>query len=91
VLDRRAALLEQVRVEMREFDAHWMARLGELVAVMRAGRNAIPAIPKAIEAHNDFMKRLAASVDACGALQHEERLLAQHLAMLQEDLQQQRH
>lgn len=87
VLQRRAALYEQVRAALEHFDGHWTPRLDRLVTALRANRNAVPAAPEAIEAHNDFMKRLAASVDACGALQHEERLLAEHLEMLRGHLE----
>jgi hypothetical protein len=86
VLERRLALLEKVRAGMQEFEGNWTSRLGRLVDDLRANRNAAPAAQKAIEAHNDFMKRLASAVDACGALQHEERLLSEHIAILQEHL-----
>jgi hypothetical protein len=76
---------------MKDFEANWRPRLGQLLEDLRANRNAAPAAPKAIEAHNDFMKRLAAAVDACGALQHEERLLSEHIAILQEHLRESPH
>jgi hypothetical protein len=91
VLERRVALLDKVRGGLKEFDATWRPRLGQLVDDLRADRNAALAAPKAIEAHNDCMKRLAASVDACGALQHEERLLSEHIAILQEHLRESPH
>jgi hypothetical protein len=91
VLERRVALLEQVRADMESFDKVWTQRLAGVVGALKAGRNAVPAIPKAIEAHDDLMKRLAASVDACSALQREEHLMAQHLGMLHQELEGRRH
>jgi hypothetical protein len=91
VLERRAALLDKVRGGMKDFEANWRPRLGRLLDDLRANRSAAPAAPKAIEAHNDFMKRLAAAVDASGALQHEERLLSEHIAILQEHLRESPH
>jgi hypothetical protein len=91
VLERRAALLDKVRSGMKEFEANWRPRLAQLLDDLRADKNAARAAPKAIEAHNDLMKRLAAAVDACGALQHEERLLSEHIAILQEHLRESPH
>lgn len=87
VLERRAALLEKVRHGMHEFESHWRPGLARLMEDLLADRTAARAAPKAIEAHNDLMKRLAAAVDACGALQHEERLLSEHITILQAQLQ----
>jgi hypothetical protein len=86
VFDRRLALLEQVRVDIEIFDGNWSRRLDKLLADLRAGGNGRAAIPHAIEAHDELMKRLSATADACGALQSEEHLMAQHLGMLHEQL-----
>jgi hypothetical protein len=91
VLQRRAALLAQLRLGMERMDNGWVDRVGDLVKQLKAGRSATRAIPKAIEAHDEMMKRLAAAIDACGALQHEEHLLARHLGLLHEKLQRPRH
>jgi hypothetical protein len=86
VMQRRAALLAGVRVATESFDKVWTARLAPLVAALREGRSAKAHIPKAAEAHDELMKRLAAGADACGALQHEEHLLAEHLDLLQREI-----
>lgn len=86
VLQRRAVLLAQVQADMERFDKVWTPRLGPLLADLKAGLSPAGAIPKAAEAHEELMKRLAASADACGALQHEEHLLAQELALWREEL-----
>lgn len=86
VLRRRMALVAQVRTEIEGFDMVWRERIGRIVEQLRAGRSAAGAIPAAIEAHDDMMKRLAAAIDACGALQHEEHLLAQQLDLLEREL-----
>jgi hypothetical protein len=91
VFDRRVALLEQVCGDLESFGKHWSPRVALLVADLQAGGNGFAAIPKAIEAHDDLMKRLSATVDACGALQGEENLMAQHLGMLDEELVDPRH
>jgi hypothetical protein len=86
VLMRRTALLAQVRSDIRMLDETWMPRLAPVVAALGAGRNAAPAIPKAIEAHEELMKRLSAAVDACGALRHQEPLLARELEQWGQEL-----
>lgn len=91
VLRRRMALAAQVRVEIERFDTAWTDRVGGMVDQLRAGRSVAPAIPGAIAVHDEMMKRLAAARDACGALQHEEHLLAQQLDRLQRELQESGH
>ena len=87
VLRRRMALVAQVRLEIERFDTVWTERVGGIVQQLRAGRNVAAAIPPALEAHDEMMKRLASAIDACGALQHEEHLLAQQLDRLGRELQ----
>lgn len=86
ILARRAALIEQVRADVALFQQAWTQRLGQLVEELKAGRSAVPLIPKAIESHDDLMKRLGATVDGCNALQHEEHLFAQQLELLQAEI-----
>ena len=86
ILARRAALLEQVRADAQLFEQAWSQRLDHLVDELKAERSALPHIPKAIESHDDLMRRLGASVDACSALQHEEELFAQQLELLQAEI-----
>jgi hypothetical protein len=88
VLTRRSVLLEQARGELVTFEQAWVHRLGEVAAALDARRDPQPHIPKAIEVHDELMKRLEASTDACAALQHEEHVMAHQLAMLQRELEQ---
>ncbi|MEJ6021718.1 hypothetical protein [Ramlibacter sp. PS4R-6] len=86
ILDRRSALLEQVRAEMEFFEKQWSVKVGDLAAAVRAGHTGLPGIPKAIEAHDEAMKRLEAALDACGALQGEEQFMDEQLESLGETL-----
>lgn len=88
VLTRRSALLDQAKGELVTFEQSWIHRLGDVVSAIQAQRNPGPAVPKAIEVHDELMKRLSASADACAALQHEEYLMAQQLGTLRQDLEQ---
>ena len=86
ILDRRTALLEQVRLALDFFEKQWSLRVGEIATAVRAGHSSLPGIPPAIEAHDDAMKRLEAALDACGALQGEEHFMSEQLALLGETL-----
>lgn len=90
ILDRRAALLEQVRAQMDHFEKQWNAHVGEVAAAVRAGHHRLSGIPKAIEAHGEAMKRLDATLDACGALQGEEQFMTDQLDALGVTLQEKR-
>lgn len=87
VLARRIALLEQARQHMDAFDQAWLPGVRGIVAELGAGRQALRGLPKAIEVHEQLLKRLSASADACTALQHEEHLLAHQLGMLERDIE----
>jgi hypothetical protein len=87
VLARRVALLEQARNHMDAFDQAWLSGVRGIVAELGAGRQALRGLPKAIEVHEQLLKRLSASADACTALQHEEHLLAHQLGMLERDIE----
>jgi hypothetical protein len=87
VLARRAALLDQARAHIQAFDQVWTQRLGDIVTELQAGRGAQPHIPKAVETHDELLKRLAAGADACMALQHEEHLMAHQLGMLAREIE----
>jgi hypothetical protein len=84
VLERRAALLDQVKAGVDAFEKLWTRKIEPVLDAARAGNGAVPGIPKAVEAHDDWMKSVSATIDACTALQHEEHLMAQHLGMLHE-------
>jgi hypothetical protein len=86
ILDRRAALLEQVRADAQAFEKQWSTRVGNVAAAVQAGIANPPGMAKAIEAHDEAMKRLEAALDACGALQGEEHFMAQQLDALRETL-----
>jgi hypothetical protein len=87
VLQRRTALLAQVGVDMQVLDKAWMPRLSHLVGDLKAGRRAAPVISRAIDAHEELMKRLSAAVDACEALREQQPLLTQQLARWQQELE----
>jgi hypothetical protein len=86
VLTRRGALLDQAKAELVTFEQAWVHRMSDVVSAIHATRNPAPVLPKAQEVHEELMKRLSASADASAALQHEEHLMAQQLAALQQDL-----
>jgi hypothetical protein len=87
ILARRAAMVEHARADAELFERIWSPRLAPLVAALKDGRSPADHIPKAIEVHDDLMKRLAATVDACGALQLEEHLMDEHLTLLREEIE----
>lgn len=91
VLRRRMALVAQVRLEIERFDTVWTERVGGIVQQLGAGRNVAAAVSPALEAHDEMMRHLATAIDACGALQHEEHLLAQQLDLLGRELQESGH
>ena len=86
ILDRRVALLEQVRADMEAFEKQWSLRVGDVATAIRAGHTSLPGIPKAIEAHDAAMKHLEAALDACGALQGEEAFMDEQLTALRATL-----
>lgn len=86
ILGRRGALLAQVGADMDSFHMRWTRHVGDLADAVRRMVTPLPGIGKAIEAHDDAMKRLEAALDACGALQGEEHFLARQLEALRETL-----
>lgn len=86
ILERRTALLAQVRAETEAFDRQWSLHVGDVATAVRAGHTNLPGIPQAMQAHEDAMKRLDAALDACGALQGEEQFLAEQLQALRATL-----
>lgn len=87
LVDRRNALVELVRTDMDKFDKTWMRPAGKIATDMKAGRNSIPGIGDAAEAHEAVMSRLDNCAESCTALQHEEHLMAEHLDMLRRELE----
>jgi hypothetical protein len=79
ILERRGALVEQAKAHTETLADEWIERVGEVAGDARAARSRMPGLPAAIETHDSAMKRLEAVLDACGALQGEEHLLAQQL------------
>jgi hypothetical protein len=90
VLTRRSALLEQARGELVTFEQAWVHRMGEIVSAIEARLDPSPHIPKAIDVHDELMKRLEASGDACAALRHEEQAMSHQLAMLEHEFEEPR-
>jgi hypothetical protein len=86
VLVRRAALLEQVRADVEAFEKAWMRAVAKVVTDARAGRDPARAAARMLETHDELMKRLSLSADACSALTHEEHLVAQQLLLLRQEI-----
>ena len=82
LIERRSALLEQVRADLEFSEKRWDRRVGALADDMRAGKTSPVGVPEAMEVHEELMKRLAAAVDASSALQNEEQLMEEQLGML---------
>lgn len=87
LLDRRAALLEQVRGDSQFFESSWVRLVGKVVGDIKAGRTSFPGAGDAAEAHDELVRRLGITSESCAALQHEEHLMAQHLDMLRKELE----
>jgi hypothetical protein len=87
VIERRTALLELVRGDIENFEKVWTRRVGNLAAEAAAQRPSFPGLAKGIEAHEDFVRRVGISTDACAALQGQEELLQQELEMLRAQLE----
>lgn len=87
LLDRRAALLEQVRGDVDYFEKNWVRMIGKVAGDAKAGRSSFPGIGDAVEAHDELVRRLGNTSESCSALQHEEHLMAQHLEMLRKELE----
>jgi hypothetical protein len=87
LLDRRAALLEQVRADSEFFEKSWVRAIGKVAGDVKAGRTSFPGIGDAVEAHDELVRRLGITSESCAALQHEEHLMAQHLDMLRKELE----
>jgi hypothetical protein len=88
VIERRSALLELVRGDIENFEKVWTRRVGNLANEAAAQRPSFPGLPKAIETHEDFVKRTGISTDACAALQGQEQLMDQELELLRAQLEQ---
>lgn len=86
LLDRRAALLEQVRADVDYFEKNWVRMIGKVAGDAKAGRSSFPGLADAVEAHDELVRRLGMTSESCIALQHEEHLMAQHLEMLRKEL-----
>jgi hypothetical protein len=86
ILERRGALLAQVRADMEAFHTRWARHIGELCDAVRARATRLHVTGNAVEAHEDAMKRLEAALDACGALHGEEHFLTKQLEVLRTTL-----
>jgi hypothetical protein len=87
VIDRRSALLELVRGDIESFEKVWTRRVGNLATEAAARRPSFPGLPKAIETHEDFVRRVGISTDACAALQGQEQLMDRELELLGAELE----
>lgn len=86
VLERRASLLDQMRMDLDGFEKIWERRVGNVAADVEKGVSSIPGWDKAFEAHGELVARLEGTQAACDALQVEEHNMGLHLANLRQEL-----
>jgi hypothetical protein len=86
ILDRRRVLLEQLRSDLETNDKPWAETVGAIGRAVRAGQTRFTGFAAAVQAHDAAMKRLEATLDACGALHGEEHLMSQQLEQLRTTL-----
>lgn len=81
VLERRAALLEMLKFDLRGFDRIWIYRVSTIATKAANHRFPQPVLEKAREVHSELVSRLERTAAACLALQVEEQWMARRLAM----------
>lgn len=86
VLERRAALLERMKVDLHGFDKVWLQRVANIGTHAVDRRFPPPVLDKAREVHNELITRLELTSAGCMALQMEEQAMARRLAMLRDCL-----
>jgi hypothetical protein len=87
VLERRAALLERMKLDLHGFDKVWLQRVASILTKPGDRRFPVPGLDKAREVHGELINRLELTSDACTALQMEEQAMARRLAMLRDCLE----
>lgn len=85
VLERRAALLERMKLDLHGFDKVWLQRVANIGT--QAVDRRFPVLDKAREVHGELITRLELTSAACMALQMEEQAMARRLAMLRDCLE----
>jgi hypothetical protein len=86
VLERRAALLETLKLDLLGFDRIWLHRVANIGTKAVDRRVPSPEFEKAREAHSELVSRLELTSAACLALQVEEQAMARRLAMFRDCL-----
>lgn len=87
VLERRAALLERMQLDLHGFDKIWLHRVGN-IGTTAVGRRPSPlALDKAQDVHDELIARLERTSAACLALQMEEQAMARRLALFRDFLE----
>lgn len=88
VLERRAALLERLKLDLNGFEQIWLQRVAHL-GPKAADRNfPLLLLDKGQEVHAELIARLELTRAACMALQVEEQAMARRLAILRDCLDQ---
>jgi len=87
VLERRAVLLERVKIDLQGFDKVWLPRVANIRAKAADQRFPPPVLDKAREVHAELITRLELTSAACLALQMDEQAMARGLAMLRDCLE----
>ncbi len=85
VLERRNALLEQLKVDMDGFDKVWLRRVGPIAE--HAGERVLPGLDKAEAAHAELASRLVNTHAASEALQLEEHSFGLRLSAMRKELE----
>jgi hypothetical protein len=86
VLERRAALLEMVGIDLNGFHKVWVRR-ARIVAEAGNRRVPFPVLEKARQVHAELVTRLELTSAACLALQMDEQSMQRRLAMLRDCLE----
>lgn len=91
VLERRAVLLERMKIDLQGFDKVWLPRVANIGAKAADRRFPPPVLDKAREVHGELITRLELTSAACLALQMDEQAMARGLAMLRDCLEPGKH
>jgi hypothetical protein len=87
VLERRNALLAQMKVDLEGYERVWLRHAGALAADAR-NRGGLKGVENAAMAHSELVKRLGRTHDAAQALQQEEQNMGHQLHQLRAQLEQ---
>ena len=86
MLDRRTALLGQVKADLDGFDKVWTRRVGGVAQHATTG-TPVPGLEKSEAAHAELISRLKKTQSASQALQLEEHAMGLRLAAWRKELE----